>query len=427
MFRFTNLIIFELTRDCNIRCKYCYVQDKDCYKGEIIDFEVYKKIINQIVKQRLSCNKQEEKLQMNFHGGEFTMIGKKRFISICEYTVKTFTENGINYSLGMQSNGTLLDEEWLDIFKRFDIPLGMSLDSLIEKENLRFSSDEQLHKLKDLLTLAGEKNMIASTLSVFNKHNLKNIKKDDKIFFNELPVVSRKINIMEDMVNPYNSKLQPKGKEVFKYLHKKELELFLKTGKTKEAHTRTLLDDTLTDILSFHENGYYSGCTGKMCGAGLTMIAVRPDGSMGYCDRYSRDLQENYIENALDYDFLGLHQLQKVMEFNLRRHNILKENGCDTCRAQYICEGGCMASFYSKFGYYGIEKDFTCPQFLNFFDYVKKNLIPILKKYIETNRVINIENTVTIFNLKNDMLDYLNSKGIGLELKDNKIKPYYKE
>ena len=59
MFRFTDLIIFRMTRDCNLNCKYCFMQNKEDFKGERIDFELFKKIINRITEQRIINNKQK--------------------------------------------------------------------------------------------------------------------------------------------------------------------------------------------------------------------------------------------------------------------------------------------------------------------------------------------------------------------------------
>ena len=32
MFNYANMLVLKVTRDCNLRCKYCYLADKDEYK-----------------------------------------------------------------------------------------------------------------------------------------------------------------------------------------------------------------------------------------------------------------------------------------------------------------------------------------------------------------------------------------------------------
>ena len=49
MFEIPGTIILKVTRDCNLRCDYCYVRNKDSYKGEKIDFDLFKTIIQKII------------------------------------------------------------------------------------------------------------------------------------------------------------------------------------------------------------------------------------------------------------------------------------------------------------------------------------------------------------------------------------------
>ena len=84
MFRFTNLIIFELTRDCNLNCKYCLMHEKYKHKNEIIDFTLFQKIINRIAEQRLLNDLADQTLNLVFHGGEHTLAGTNHSIKFLD-------------------------------------------------------------------------------------------------------------------------------------------------------------------------------------------------------------------------------------------------------------------------------------------------------------------------------------------------------
>lgn len=381
MFRFTNLIILELTRGCNLNCKYCLMQEKDKHRGEIIDFELFKKIINRIAEQRLLNGKAHEELHINFHGGECTLAGKYNFIRFLDYLTKTYNELNLNYRLGMQTNGLLLDEEFLKILRHYNVSVGISYDGINEKNPLRYSSSIQ-NKLGNTIKLCAEMKIPLGLLGVLSKNNSNNLVKDSISQFEKTGIAS-KYSFLEDLKDPYNSKIELKGKQIFKKAYKPVIDYFIKTGIKLEKHAMSLMTDTLIDILCYHPRRYETGCTGLICGAGMTMIAIRPDGSMGYCDRYSRDFDENYIEHALDYDFLGLHQLNKAIKLAKIKHKIIKDIGCDTCRANYMCENGCLAFYYSKFGKYGIQKELICGQYLATYDYIKKNLIKIVLNSVQ--------------------------------------------
>lgn len=66
-------------------------------------------------------------VQVDFHGGEPLLMRKKEFEYIC-----TKIKNGIaeicNLSFVLQTNGMLVDHEWISIFSKFNISIGVSLD-----------------------------------------------------------------------------------------------------------------------------------------------------------------------------------------------------------------------------------------------------------------------------------------------------------
>lgn len=408
MFRFTDLIIFELTRSCNLNCTYCYQNVKP--KNEIIPTDMFCNIIDRICEQRILNNRRDILLNLNFHGGECTLVGKEKFKAFVEYATKTFSNNNLNFKLGLQTNGTLLDDEWLDIFKFYNLSVGISFDGIYENQCQRCSSLLRDRIYRNILECK-KRGVQVGVLSVVNTSNAESLRRDKKAF--EKKNISTKLNYMEDTNNPLNSSLELSGTDIFNKFLKREIQSFLKTGRLDEYHSKEILFSTLIDILTVHEPSYDTGCDGRFCGAGITMIAVRPDGSMGYCDRYSDDCPENYIQNALDYDFLGLKQLKTVVSFDLKKSRILRETGCDHCRASYMCNTGCMAFYFSKFKKYGIQKNIVCDQFLNFYDYVQKNLLTILKT-LEKNDIL-IEAKSEILDISFEKSDFLYRNNIALE------------
>lgn len=438
MFRFTDLIIFELTRDCNLHCKYCYVKDKHLYKGEVMDFELYKKVIDKIVTERL-IQERNERLQLNFHGGEFTLVGKKMFKAYAEYAIKTFLENDIKFELGCQTNATLIDDEWIELFKHYNITVGVSLDSFYEEEPLRFSK-EQRDKVIETLRKLKKAFLTDGVLSVITKNNVDLTDKDNSFMLEDihgnLMPVNRKSNFVEDTGNPYHSKYELSGKEIFEKVYKKYIDEFIETGLLREDHADFIVMSTLVTLLTEHYLPSSGGCNGKFCGAGLTMIATRPDGTSMYCDRYKKDYPEAFIMNILDYDFLGIHQLKKAFEFTIERDKSVRKVGCDSCPAENICEYGCSAMHYSKFGEYGVQESLVCDQYKLGFNYVKDNIEKILLRFKENSILYKNHNSpeplcqrrpniiayrLEIISLKKEALDLAKKLGINFLLRDNAI------
>lgn len=393
MFRFTDLIIFRMTRDCNLNCKYCFMQNKADYKGEIINLDMLKKIIIQITNQRLINRMEQKSLQLVLHGGEVLLLGVEKLRDILEFITMYFSNNLINFSLACQTNATLLTDEITKLLVKYNVNIGLSFDGIGESNSSRTSIKQEIFEKKfDMLK---ENKARYGFLIVASKQNvdtmqqtqeyLENLGLDDAIKSDNL-VKGYKINYAEDMINPgINSEIEISGHKMFEKVWKPELNRFLNRKKSIEHHTNELLEKTLIDILSKHTNEIKSGCSTKWCGAGICMIAIEPDGEMDFCDRYSKKFEDVYIQHALDYDFLGINQLKRVLEYNIMKKGLYEKHKCDYCKADYICDHGCESFYRSKYGNYGIDTRLICDQHIEFYEYIENNLYDFLMVFLENN------------------------------------------
>lgn len=120
-------IKFEVTQNCNLRCKYCayqglYYYERKCSK-KTMDIYTAESIINYIY-DVIEINP-TKKIHISFYGGEplieFTLITK-----IVEYSRQKFKDWDIYYALS--TNGTLLNDELIDYFINNNFSLSVSLD-----------------------------------------------------------------------------------------------------------------------------------------------------------------------------------------------------------------------------------------------------------------------------------------------------------
>lgn len=119
------------TSDCNLRCKYCFeetMHDKcmmpiDKIRSDFSNFlDCY---LDQFIIQLIEINKQLKKndTHITFHGGEPLLIGhellEKGFQIVNKYP---------NTIISIQTNGTLVDDCFISIFKKYNVQIGVSLD-----------------------------------------------------------------------------------------------------------------------------------------------------------------------------------------------------------------------------------------------------------------------------------------------------------
>lgn len=87
-----------------------------------------------------------------FHGGEPLMLKKWRFIEICEKLTQVLAPH-VKLRLTIQTNAMLVDEEWIAIFQKYQIIVGVSLDGPQEYHDL--ARVDHQNKGTHAATLAG--------------------------------------------------------------------------------------------------------------------------------------------------------------------------------------------------------------------------------------------------------------------------------
>jgi uncharacterized protein len=94
-------------------------------KGNLIKHKVINRLFEQVAKY---CR--EQTLSFYWHGGEPLLFGKERFVQIMELQRQTLNDFAITNSV--QTNGLLLDKEWIEIFQSYGVGLGVSIDGTQE-------------------------------------------------------------------------------------------------------------------------------------------------------------------------------------------------------------------------------------------------------------------------------------------------------
>ena len=111
---------------CNLGCQYCYYLDKEHLypKGET--FRMPDQTLEDYIVQHIAASPGEV-INFSWHGGEPTILGLNYFRSIAEIQRihKPPDRRIVN---GIQTNGTLLDEEWCRFLAEQGFYVGLSLD-----------------------------------------------------------------------------------------------------------------------------------------------------------------------------------------------------------------------------------------------------------------------------------------------------------
>lgn len=122
------LLIIKVTARCNLNCGYCYefnLADQTWrHSPAMMSDAVWENILFR-VKRHCDWSGQRS-VRFSLHGGEPCLLGPKRFNALC-IRARRYLED-INVKFSLQTNGTLLNQEWADTLAANDVNVGISLD-----------------------------------------------------------------------------------------------------------------------------------------------------------------------------------------------------------------------------------------------------------------------------------------------------------
>lgn len=110
---------------CNLDCKYCFFLSKEkLYPGS--RFRMSDETLESYIRQYVEAQQVPE-VNIAWQGGEPTMMGVDFFRKSVEFAEKyKKPHQSLQYS--MQTNGTLLDDEWGEFLKEHNFLIGLSVD-----------------------------------------------------------------------------------------------------------------------------------------------------------------------------------------------------------------------------------------------------------------------------------------------------------
>ncbi len=118
---------------CNLDCDYCfYLRKEDLYPGA--SFRMSDETLETYTRQYIQSQRAPE-VNFAWQGGEPTLMGLDFFRNAVTYQ-KKYARPGMRIENALQTNGTLLDDEWCKFFAENRFLIGISLDGPREAHDL---------------------------------------------------------------------------------------------------------------------------------------------------------------------------------------------------------------------------------------------------------------------------------------------------
>lgn len=358
--KYQSYLIKPASSSCNLKCKYCFYFDEVNHR-DIPNYGIMKKeTMELLIDKALNHATELTTITFCFQGGEPTCANIQYFKNFTHYVdSKKQSYHIIQYSI--QTNATLLNDEWFNLFKKYHFLVGISLDGYQENHNY-FRGDTFKTILKNIQILK-QRNIEYNILTVLT-HELS--KKPEKLYnfykkhdFKYIQLIPCLPSLNDDNEqNKYS--LTPKD---FANFYISFFNLWLDDYKKGIYRSITLFDN----IIPMYANIRPSQC--GMLGNCAMQFVIESNGNIYPCDFYALD---QYLLGNIHHD-----SYEAILKReNLRKFFELKPKGslaCDQCEFFGMCHKNCkrlQGAYYDE-NYCGYQE---------FLRYSRKEMEKIARK-----------------------------------------------
>ena len=110
---------------CNLACSYCFFLDKELLYPNS-QFRMNDETLEAYIRQLIESHRSSQ-VTVAWQGGEPTLMGLD-FYRKAIYFQEKYRRPGMVFENTLQTNGTLLDDQWCKFFRENNFLIGLSLD-----------------------------------------------------------------------------------------------------------------------------------------------------------------------------------------------------------------------------------------------------------------------------------------------------------
>lgn len=348
--------IVQVTDDCNLRCKYCFIEPES--KGDMSE-ETFSIGLDRML-DRVGP---QGRLSIIYHGGEPLMRG----IDFFKFAQGLIAEKKGNRSVrtNIQTNGTLIDDKIADYLVESGIGFGVSLDgppSIHDANRIRCDGKGSFNDVMRGVDNLRKRHSFPGAIAVMTRRTIENIPGLYSFFNGE--------NI--------GFKISPVDLSYRSDAVRKELEISpMEYGKALiELFDLWFADEnTRIDIVNFSDTMRALAreavleCTYSKGSCGTSYIGLSPNGDVYPCNRFT-SMEKFKVGNILTDSLDDIFASQMMADFRSRRTS---QESCVPCEYNKVCNSGC-ASRANSYNGTVMAKDYYCTSTKMLFRHIARAL-----------------------------------------------------
>lgn len=324
-----SVLIKPASSSCNLRCRYCFYADISKNRKVASNGIMSEETCDIIIERIHEALSGKGVVNISFQGGEPALAGLEYFEHFAE-KMKTFPEIRVNYAL--QTNGTLITDEWAEFFHDHHFLIGISLDGYkLNSDKFRFDAenksvfDQIMHTVKLLKKYNVEFNILSVITDELARHPKSLMKFYRENHFDYVQLIPCLPGLYEE---DESSALTPERYESFFISF---FDAWLHEIRKGNAVSVNLFENLYQMVHGWMP--YQCGMLGKCS----LHYVIESNGDVYPCDFYCLD--EYKLGSLKDKSFQELFESRPAKQF-LESASCMKKP-CESCRYIKICSGGC--------------------------------------------------------------------------------------
>jgi uncharacterized protein len=366
---------------CNLDCSYCFFLSKEMlYPGS--RFRMADELLETYIEQLIEAHARVPEVTIAWQGGEPTLMGLDFFRRSVELADR-YLKPGQRAVHTIQTNGTLLDEEWAAFFREHGFLVGISIDGPRELHDAyrvskggKGSFDQVMVGLEHLRAAGVEWNALTTIHAANAGHgrDVYRFLRDEcgARFVQFIPIIERVSEAADEEV-PWSSwRDRP--------LYEQKGDLVTNRSVTAQQYGRFLIDVfeewVRRDVGEVYVQMFdvalanWVGEPPSLCVHSETCglaLALEHTGDLYSCDHFVEPRFK--LGNIRETHLLELVASQQQRRFGLDKRDTLPRY-CLECDVRFACHGGCPKDRFIETPDGGAGLNYLCAGYKDFFHHV---------------------------------------------------------
>lgn len=366
-----SILIKPSSANCNIDCKYCFYKCLSSNREEYSKGFMSDETLEALVKNAFEyvSKKENDKgrakhsfVSFAFQGGEPMLTGLEFFKKVVTLQ-REYNDGSVHVENTIQTNGTLIDDEWAEFFSQNDFLVGLSLDGpkkLHDAYRVDVKGQPTFEKLMRAVEILNRHRVAYNILTVVTEQTTQKASYLYKFYKSHYFPFVQLIPCMDEperfattgQLSPFAVRPESYGRflcEFFDLWYQDFMQ-----GMDMEVRMFSNLAQMAAGYPA-EECGMQGHCN--------CYFVVEGDGSVYPCDFYCID---SWKLGSVKEPFSELIQSDKVDKFLNKSY--MQHERCKICSYQSLCHGGCRR-WREQVADGNVDLNYLCPAYEIFFEH----------------------------------------------------------